>query len=60
MTAELIEIHNSYITMAVYDKDGKFLSNYHVSETNIKQPNLLVGQMYDVVTTEGQMYFWLK
>jgi len=59
MTAKITQICNSYVIMAVYQND-KFLSQYNVPYSNVKQTNLSVGQEYNVVDNNGVLTFWLK
>lgn len=60
MTAKVSQICSSYVVMAIYNQNGKFLSNYNVPYSNIKQTNISVGQEYNVVDSEGTLTFWLK
>lgn len=60
MTAKIIHIANSYVTMEVF-QFGMSKGQYHIEYKNIKQNNLYVGQEYNVVQADnGELNFWLK
>lgn len=59
MTAKIIHIANSYVTMEIF-QFGMSKGQYHIDYKNIHQTNLYVGQEYDVVATDNGLDFWLK
>lgn len=60
MEAKVLQITNSYVVMAVY-QNGRFIGQYNVPFTNVKQQNIKVGQEYTVTqVSETELNFWLK